>query len=634
MRLLISTFIFLLLSSSSWATTYYIKKGGGTSTQCTGTTNVVYDGSGTGEACAYNHLGWLLRRGAVTLACGDTVYIDHLDTDGVSQAKYEVGYNDPAIVKDGTCYSGANYDCTMAAVPNCTASNPIKIYADNYNTEGDDYSPLLKPELWGSGRVYQVLDIGNYTDVRGLFITKHDDCMHSGPGNVVCDQDCTGGVCQGAYFGVVANSNTGWILDNVDIAGFLYNLLMQRAGNFTLKYVKSVGSSSNGIGTDYPDVSDASWTGVNLIDHSKFGWAGCGIHYPLQSADLMSSTGKYGCFDQDQGSYADCIGHDGGGSLGDLTIRDSEISYCTHDGLDFLYNGSGTLKFYRNTSQGVNGNVLKVGGLTSYIENNTLIGNCGFFDGQTFQSTVNTANTPTGFTECRAGGDLLALNLGNGTTHRIYGNTLYTNGGYLMAINSSPSYGSCSVNQVVDFKNNAVYNGRQYLNSASKSAMYVNLGVGNCTSTTLSEDYNQIYNTNAGASDVTGTHSRYGDPLFSGTIQTGPTTWFTATTAVDQFGLSSTSPLRYEVTGANSADETLTYQSSSLVDRNRYSRGSNYDTGAVEYSSIDTSICTPVGEVCNNSSDCCEGICSVFGRCYIPGSYLYNITPIGSIKFQ
>lgn len=582
---LLLTSMIVFLSSCANATVYYVRTDGSTPTNCTGLANVAYDGSGTGEACAFNHPGWKLQRGGSdNLVCGDTMIIKHDNADG-SQAKYEIGYDSSAIVKNAFCTSTSSENCVMATVPDCTAGNPIRIYADNYATAGNNYSPLTKPEIWGSGRTYYTLAIGNYTDVQGIFFTKHDDCMHNGPGDVACDQTCSDGSCQGAYYGISANNKVGWTLKNVDIAGFLYNMLMQSSGDFTMQYVTSVGSSFNNITTDTPDTSDASWTGTNLIDNSKFGWAGCGIHYPLQSTDLMSSTGKYSCFDQDQGSYADCIAQDGGGSLGDLTIRNSEISYCTHDGLDFLYNTTGTLKFYRNKSEGVNGNVLKTGGISTYIENNALIGNCGFFDGQSFTSTVNTSNVTTNFTECRAGGDLLAMNLGSETTHRIYGNTLSTNGGYIMAINSSPSYSSCSVNQVVDFKNNIVYAGRLYTTSSSKASLYTNLGTGNCTSTTLSEDYNVIYNTSAGAADVVGSHSLYADPLFSGTISVGPSSWFTGTNTLEQFALSSTSPARYEVTGVNSADETLTYQSSSALDLNSFNRGANWDTGALEYGS-------------------------------------------------
>lgn len=48
--------LFLLVCSSANATTYFVRNAGGTTTQCTGTTNVNYSGSGTGQACAYSNL--------------------------------------------------------------------------------------------------------------------------------------------------------------------------------------------------------------------------------------------------------------------------------------------------------------------------------------------------------------------------------------------------------------------------------------------------------------------------------------------------------------------------------------------------------------------------------------------------
>ncbi len=58
MRLLINLLLFLFLSSQAWANIFYSRDGGGSTTQCTGTTNAVYPGSGVGQACAFNHPAW------------------------------------------------------------------------------------------------------------------------------------------------------------------------------------------------------------------------------------------------------------------------------------------------------------------------------------------------------------------------------------------------------------------------------------------------------------------------------------------------------------------------------------------------------------------------------------------------
>lgn len=61
--------LLVLLASTAEATIYYVRNGGGTTTQCTGTTNANYPGSGTGQACAYASL----QDAIDATAYGDTV---------------------------------------------------------------------------------------------------------------------------------------------------------------------------------------------------------------------------------------------------------------------------------------------------------------------------------------------------------------------------------------------------------------------------------------------------------------------------------------------------------------------------------------------------------------------------------
>lgn len=69
MRGLLLVIIVLVCVSAAHATTRYGRNGGGTTTQCTGLANVDYDGSGTGEACAYKNFQDLLNASS----CGDTI---------------------------------------------------------------------------------------------------------------------------------------------------------------------------------------------------------------------------------------------------------------------------------------------------------------------------------------------------------------------------------------------------------------------------------------------------------------------------------------------------------------------------------------------------------------------------------
>jgi len=68
-KLLLLTCIVFVLAQSVSAATYYLRPSGGTTTQCTGLANADYDGSGTGEACA-----WSAPADAfATATCGDTI---------------------------------------------------------------------------------------------------------------------------------------------------------------------------------------------------------------------------------------------------------------------------------------------------------------------------------------------------------------------------------------------------------------------------------------------------------------------------------------------------------------------------------------------------------------------------------
>lgn len=68
MKLLTALLFICLLSVSAVGATRYARNDGGTTTQCTGLANAPYDGSGTGEACAYSNFQDLLN----AVQCGDT----------------------------------------------------------------------------------------------------------------------------------------------------------------------------------------------------------------------------------------------------------------------------------------------------------------------------------------------------------------------------------------------------------------------------------------------------------------------------------------------------------------------------------------------------------------------------------
>ncbi len=102
MALLLVGLVFVLVSvGCAEATTYFARTSGGTTTQCTGTTNANYPGSGTGQACAYADL-----QDALTAATfGDTVKLHAGDT--FSPANGSTSFN---LANKGTAPTGTDAD--------------------------------------------------------------------------------------------------------------------------------------------------------------------------------------------------------------------------------------------------------------------------------------------------------------------------------------------------------------------------------------------------------------------------------------------------------------------------------------------------------------------------------------------
>ena len=68
----------LLTSARLQPTIWYVRGDGGTTIQCTGKTNAMYPGSGTGRPCAYA----ILQDAVNAVAYGDTVIARHTDSWG------------------------------------------------------------------------------------------------------------------------------------------------------------------------------------------------------------------------------------------------------------------------------------------------------------------------------------------------------------------------------------------------------------------------------------------------------------------------------------------------------------------------------------------------------------------------
>jgi hypothetical protein len=112
-------------------------------------------------------------------------------------------------------------------------------------------------------------------------------------------------------------------------------------------------------------------------------------------------------------------------SGGHWTIEDSVIRYNTSDGLDFLYvrEPDSSITIRRSLLEGNAGSQVKNDRGPFLIENSIVIGNCAFFDGQSF--TYNVDN-------CRAMGNPLDLGLMAGDHITVTNNTISGEGDCLV----------------------------------------------------------------------------------------------------------------------------------------------------------------------------------------------------------
>ena len=118
-------FILLLtLQVPAGAETYYIRIDGGNSTQCTGTANAPWPGSGTDQACALSHPFYLLdTAGNWRIQGGDTIWI--------GPGSYPMGYG--ADNTSNWCDAFYPYDCHLPPIPSGTPTTPTRILGKGWD---------------------------------------------------------------------------------------------------------------------------------------------------------------------------------------------------------------------------------------------------------------------------------------------------------------------------------------------------------------------------------------------------------------------------------------------------------------------------------------------------------------------
>jgi hypothetical protein len=406
-----------VLSAVTQGVTYYVRTDGGSAEQCTGLVNAPYPG-GTNQPCAWDHPFRALPPGGTPrISGGDTLII--------GPGSYQMGYGAPETSIN--CDAGGAYDCLMPPIP----SGPS--LANRTRILGDAQSP---PELWGTERPWFIVNLTDASNIEiGYFeITDHSGCVEFHSGGLACRRD-NPPYGDWAAYGLYAEDSANVYLHDLNLHGLAAGgIHAGRLSDWTVERVRVAGNGSVGWDGDLWDAFGDSNSGALTFRHLTVEWNGCGETYPGEQPT--------GCWAQSAGGYGD--GFATGESGGHWIIEDSVIRYNTSDGLDFLYirEPGSSIEIRRTLAQGNAGNQIKNYRGPFLLENSIVVGNCGFFNGQTF--TYNVDN-------CRAMGDALDLGLTAGDQITVTNNTFTSEGDCLVG---AEAYGTPTGAERVRLRNN------------------------------------------------------------------------------------------------------------------------------------------------------------------------------------
>jgi len=623
------------MNCASGGTTWYVRPSGGTPTQCTGKTNADYPGSGSGQACAFANPMYALGAGcgnfgfsctvSGVMSSGDTLDID--GDNGSNQAQYPIGYDSTGVItpsNSGNCTSGGALNCTMGNMPDGSTVQ---------TTPGSTH----QAQLWGREHLNQVINdniSSSFTIINNLEITQHSACVYNGADpNHTTDGFPNRCVTSSAPFGPwaiggISLTGSGITLENNWIHGMgqwgvttgsITNLIEE--GNT----INGNGGGGFGIGQNNSG-GTITFGGINTINNEKIVFNGCGSHYPLHSSDPYDTLNYHTC--ADDGSSNGTMLADGwaceAGSCDTsgttVNMSNTDVSFNTKGGIDNLHaDGLGTFNAYRVRAEGNESQQLKLNYNAVNIENSQLINDCNYFEGQSFNTTIdgcgNTlphfypVNTCMGNSQaytaswdfCRAAGNTIRLAIGAPETVKISNSTLYSNGGANVEYS-----GACTASPTVAMNNNIVVNAPDYTSSGQNTSFWEDdTTSGPCVTTT--EDYNLNYQPHtsqcAGAHDICTNPSNAavtGNFALNGNSGTS----YTLTGLATQFYPSSGGVL---VGAANNAlSLTGTSNDYNVVARSP----STYTIGGYTQGS-----CVASGGTCFESGECCSGACSSLNLC-------------------
>ena len=599
-------FALLLLVPSLHAATWYIRPDGGTNTQCTGKTNAAYPGTGSAQACAFNHPFQMLSySGAWTaLAGGDT--IQFVNTSGTSDT-YFLGEQNSGVGTDwhtqlgGICpaansgYPGGA-SCILPALPSGTSGNPTQVIGQNAGSCHDaTHQHLVNPTiLSGIGGAFSVMDTRatNYVTISCIAITQPDTCTNSTGGSGQCSSTNNyvkvGGLIQ-AYSGSAGATNLTLTdfgvfgISGDGIEGSTDNSLSS-SGVKTFNDVHLAGNGGDGYNSDSGGCdTSCEGQGTFNVHYSTFDWSGCVAVKPYNfNASSSANTYNY-CHDDDSGGDGDNFVLIATGNE-TVNVDHSFFRWGAQDGFDSLHLGDDlstnpNVTVTDSWAEGNMGQTFKEGaGATNTAINNVSISNC-----RVMATASNFPSNPTGWNAelsdfCRASGGAWVFAMKAGTVVTVLNNTSI---GYSTTMwnwgcsESSPSTCVSTGGAYAIFKNNMSYN---YPDPGNAGVYSSDLFFGNgnpFTNPGGSASNNGYYLNKQGCPD-----SQY--PSETGTVCTNPLITSTAINAINP-NLQSGSPM----IGAGVAISGVTN------DYNGNSRPSSPSIGAFELVGGTPTVATP-----------------------------------------
>ncbi len=474
---------------SSSGAIFYIRTDGGNAEQCNGLADAPYPGSGSNQACAWDHpFRAFPPGGAPRIAGGDTVLI--------AGGSYPMGFGAPGAE---VCEEGGSFDCLMSPIPGGPdPARPTRILGAGWDAGCGD-----PPELWGTGRPWYIVNLTDSSNVEiSCFeITDHSPCVENHSGGLACERE-TPPYGDWASYGLFAEDSSNVVLRDLNIHGLASGgVHAGRLSDWTVENVRIAGNGSVGWDGDLWDEGGDSNSGTMTFRRWVVEWNGCGETYPAGE--------PAGCWAQEAGGDGDGVGV--GETGGDWVIEDSSFLHNTSDGLDLLYHTlGGSVVLNRVHAEGNAGNQIKVSGQMR-LTDSVLVGNCAFFEGQPFAYLVD---------HCRALGNTLFVAFTGGEQSYIANSTFYGQGDGL--ISGGPREGfQCNGAETLIARNNVFLGDADFFDPSDLAFLFYQE---NCPGLKLNSDYNIVHNAkniecnSAGDFVVSGARDICADPNLAGPL--------------------------------------------------------------------------------------------------------------------